>query len=161
MSKKVVFLTLLTACLVATAVQSATVYKCKDESGQTFFSDHKCAAEDEQTEIELKDSQPQDTAAQARRKKQKKLLESFETDRQEKAEERRKAKAQRRERKRAQCIELQERLAKLQSRICVAGVCEIYALTGTDEDGNEVILSERAKQAEVKRLKQSIAEDCV
>ncbi len=161
LDKKIICYVLLLQIFVG-AAHGATIYKCKGKDKKIYFSDRKCEATQNQTVINLKSSgTKQDISMKERRKRQLNTLENFEKERKENEEQRRKEKAELKANRLARCSIEKMNLENLERRECdSSGSCTIYALTGTDKEGNEVILSEKAKQAEIRRLKSSIEKNC-
>lgn len=138
---------------------TAAIYKCIDADIKVYFSDRQCDERKKQTKIELKSdsaSAPGHTYQNWRR-----TLQAIEKEKQIKKAKKKRQKEMREAQEKAywkvQCQHDREQLSKLNSRTCNhQGDCTIYALMGYDENGKKIVLSEHAKQDEIKRLEASI-----
>jgi hypothetical protein len=130
------------------ASASADIYKWVDEEGQVHYGDKPQGKSSEQMSVEEKPVvRPQE---QDRREYQKRLLNSYATERKQKQEEKAKLEKQQAE-QRQRCEQARQRLAKYKS----AGF-----LYTKDKEGGRVILNDEQHKAALERAREAVKTHC-
>lgn len=146
------------ACIIFSSVLTvatmthADIYKWVDENGQVHYGDKPGDDSSEQLSVEEKsvDQLEQDNAGDNRLEYQKRLLDSYATERRQKQEEKAKQDKQQAEQKQ-KCERARKRLASYEN----AGL-----LYTRDEQGERVILNDEQHQTAMEKARAAVRQHC-
>lgn len=143
---------LLTAiALLATFSASAGIYKWVDDEGRVHYGDRPASdAPTLQIEVDEAPSTAPASDALSREEKRRRLLETMQEEREEKAERRADIKAER-ERDHARCIQYKDRMRRFER------ASRLYSL---DRDGNRVYMSSEQRDKSTRELQAKIRKYC-
>lgn len=143
---------IVTTCWIPSAM-GQTVYKCIDEAGVTFFSDLRCS---DAEALELRVSRPAESDVESERELLERGSERVKAWREKQKEGRQKS-AQRR---RTKCDADRKQLTAISSRACASENCKSNPYLVRGKDGKQQVGTEKARQAQIQRLKKRIASSC-
>lgn len=142
---------LVIAALQVAFPASAEIYKWVDGQGRVHYGDRpEGESSTQQIEVDEAPSAPPSSDSMSREEKRRRLLETMQEDRDEKAERRAQKKAER-ERDHRNCIQYRDRKRQLES------ASRLYSL---DRDGNRVFISNEERDRTMRDLQARINKYC-